>query len=39
VFAVRNRDSDSRSVALRVGAEFDDPGDIELVKVYRNVIK
>ena len=39
MIVVRNEDSESRSVSLLVSADFDDPGDVQLEKRYKNVIK
>ena len=39
LFAVRNEDGESRGVSILVSADFFDPGDVQLEKRYKNVIK
>lgn len=39
IFVVANWQGTGRSVSLLVNAEFDDPGDVQLQKRYKNVVK
>jgi hypothetical protein len=36
IFSIRNQHSDWRTVSFRVASKFQDPGDVELKKIYNN---
>ena len=38
IFAVRNQYGDSRPISLMVNAKFENPGDVELEKSYKNEV-
>jgi hypothetical protein len=39
IFAVRNQYGAARAISLMVSAKFDDPGDVELEKSYKNIVQ